>query len=213
LTQEQLGASSFPLGDKTKAEVRELARESGLIVAEKPESMEICFVDSGVREFVEEQVAAHPERFESAALGAPSTVVTSDGRTLGDAQPYYRYTVGQRRGLGIAASERLYVLGIEPEANRVTVGPEGELFARGLEAERTHWIGPAPESEVEAEVRIRSRHAGVRSRIRPRQDGTVTVEFECEQFGVTPGQAAVFYDGSRVLGGSWITAALTEGAS
>jgi tRNA-specific 2-thiouridylase len=205
LSQEQLAASSFPLGGKTKSEVRELAREAGLIVAEKGESMEICFVAGGVREFIEEQVAEHPEKFARAAAGEPSEVVDSEGRLLGRAEPYYRYTVGQRRGLGVSASERLYVLEVQPEENRVTVGSEKELFASGLRGERLHWIGPTPEGEVEATVRIRSRHSGVRSSIRSIGDGRVEIDFEAPQFGVTPGQAAVFYEGTRVLGGCWIS--------
>ena len=206
LDQGQLAASSFPLGELTKLEVRELAREAGLVVAEKGESMEICFVNGGVREFIEEQVAQRPERFAGANVGHASRVVDSGGRALGEAEPYYRYTVGQRRGLGIAASERLYVLEVEPRENRLTLGPERELFVSGLVGQRLHWIGHDPECEIEATVRIRSRHPGVRSRIRPLGDGRVEVEFEASQFGVTPGQAAVFYEGTRVLGGCWIQA-------
>ncbi len=205
LTQQQLAMSSFPLGGKTKPEVRELAREAGLVVSEKGESMEICFVAGGVRQFVEEQVAERPERFAAAQVGRPSTVVDTDGERLGSAEPYYRYTVGQRRGLGIAAEDRLYVLGVDPEQNRVTVGSESELREDGLVAERVHWIGRAPDGEIEATVRIRARHPGVTSRVRPLEDGRVEVEFAEPQIGVSPGQAAVFYDGTRVLGGGWIT--------
>ncbi len=236
LGQEQLAAASFPLGERTKAEVRELAREAGLVVAGKGESMEICFVSGGVREFVEEQVEERPARFAGAAppgvaagvdassqvhaahgvaiagpasaasrIGRASQVVDTAGNVLGEAEPYYRYTVGQRRGLGVSAPERLYVLSVEPEENRVTVGPESELLAAGLAGERLHWIGPPPAGEIEATVRIRSRHPGVRSAIRPRAEGRVEVEFATPQRGVTPGQAAVFYDGTRVLGGCWIS--------
>ena len=206
LTQQQLAASRFPLGEMSKPEVRELAREAGLVVSEKGESMEICFVAGGVREFVEEQVAERPERFAGAAVGRAATVVDSAGRELGQAEPYYRYTVGQRRGLGVSAPERLYVLGVEPDANRVTLGTGEELLSPGLTGERTHWIGPAPERELEATVRIRSRHPGVRAAIRPAPDGSAEIEFATPQFGVAPGQAAVFYDGTRVLGGCWIAA-------
>ncbi len=207
LGQEQLAAASFPLGGKTKADVRALAREAGLAVAGKGESMEICFVAGGVREFIEEQVAERPERFAGAVLGESSRVVDSAGRVLGEAEPYYRYTVGQRRGLGVAAPERLYVLGVEPRQNRVTVGPESELLARGLVGERLHWIGRPPAGQIEATVRIRSRHPGVRSAIRPLAERRVEIEFETPQLAVTPGQAAVFYDGTRVLGGCWIGSA------
>jgi tRNA-specific 2-thiouridylase len=208
LTAEQLAASLFPLGALTKTEVRALARQAGLVVAGKGESMEVCFVESGVREFVEAEVGA---------AGPPAAVVDSGGRALGSGQPYYRYTVGQRRGLGVASPRPLYVLAILPEENRVVVGEESELLAPGLLGERLHWIGPeppaAPGGGIEATVRIRSRHPGVAARIHPRpaagpahpQAGReVEVEFAAPQRGVTPGQAAVFYRGTRVLGGCWI---------
>ena len=210
LTQEQLAASLFPLGEMTKPEVRGLAREAGLVVAEKGESMEVCFVSSGIREFVEGQVAEFPGRYPGAAAATaatPARLVDTAGEELGEGQPYYRYTVGQRRGLQISAPERLYVLRIEPEANRVVVGGEAELDSPGLSGERLHWIGPAPPagSEVEATVKIRSRHPGVAARIRAvGENGEVEVRFATPQRGVAPGQAAVFYQGTRVLGGCWI---------
>jgi len=204
LTAEQLAASLFPLGEMTKPQVRELAREAGLVVAEKGESMEVCFVAGGVREFVEEQVAADPGRYTAAASAEPAVLVDTEGRELGSGQPYYRYTVGQRRGLGLAAPSPLYVLAIEPRENRVVVGGENDLLAPGLRGERLHWIGPDPEGEVEATVKIRSRHPGVPSRIRPSGDGRVEIDFATPQRGITPGQAAVFYQGTRVLGGCWI---------
>lgn len=204
LTEEQLAASRFPLGGMTKPEVREIARQAGLVVAEKGESMEVCFVSGGVREFIEAQVAEHPDRFAGAALSAPAKLVDTAGRELGEGQPYYRYTVGQRRGLGLAAKSPLFVLAVEPEDNRIVVGEAEALLAPGLLGERLHWIGPEPQGEVEAVVRIRSRHPGVAARIRPLGDGRVEVDFAAPQRGVTPGQAAVFYRGTRVLGGCWI---------
>jgi len=208
LTAEQLAASLFPLGALTKTEVRALARQAGLVVAGKGESMEVCFVEGGVREFVEAEVGA---------AGPPAAVVDSGGRALGSGQPYYRYTVGQRRGLGVASPRPLYVLAILPEENRVVVGEERELLAPGLLGERLCWIGPeppaAPGGAIEATVRIRSRHPGVAARIHPRPSAgpanpqagrEVEVEFAVPQRGVTPGQAAVFYRGTRVLGGCWI---------
>jgi tRNA-specific 2-thiouridylase len=207
LTAEQLAASLFPLGALAKTEVRALARQAGLAVAGKGESMEVCFVEGGVREFVEAEVGA---------AGPPAAVVDSGGKALGSGQPYYRYTVGQRRGLGVASPRPLYVLAILPEENRVVVGEERELLAPGLLGERLHWIGPeppAPGGVIEATVRIRSRHPGVAARIYPRPAAgparpevgrEVEVEFAVPQRGVTPGQAAVFYRGTRVLGGCWI---------
>lgn len=208
LTAAQLARLRFPLGELTKGEVRDLARAAGLPVAEKGESMEICFVTGGVAEFVAAAAAAAPERFAAGALDRPAELVDSQGEVLGTASPYYRYTVGQRRGLGLAAGERRYVLEVRPRENRVVVGGAGELLARGLTGERLSWIGPAPAGEVEATVRIRSRHAGVAARVRPRPDGGVEVEFSKPQRGVAPGQAAVFYAGSRVLGGCWISGSL-----
>ena len=163
LEQEQLAASHFPLGEMGKPEVRRLAREAGLLTAEKGESMELCFVSGGVREFVEREVAAQPERFAAAVpVGQASRLETTEGEYLGAGEPAYRYTVGQRRGLRVAAPERLYVLAVEPRENRVVVGPGDRLMAGGLRGERLHWIGPEPgaDREIEAVVKIRSRHAG-----------------------------------------------------
>jgi len=130
--------------------------------------------------------------------------VDTRGETLGEGQPYYRYTVGQRRGLGLAAPSPLFVLQISPEENRVVVGEERDLMAPGLRGERLHWIGPPPAADVDATVKIRSRHPGVAARIRPLGNGRVEIDFAHPQRGVTPGQAAVFYQGTRVLGGCWI---------
>lgn len=209
LTQAQLAASRFPLGAKTKAEVRDLAREAGLVVAEKGESMEVCFVATGVKEFVEEQVESSPERFSTNPAPVPATMVRSDGKVLGHGDPYYRYTVGQRRGLGVAAGERLYVLKVDSQDNQVIVGTDDQLYVPGLIGERVHWIGSPPVGTVEAEIKIRSRHGGVLGQIRARDHRTVDIEFQQPQRGVAPGQAAVFYEGSRVLGGCWIRQALS----
>lgn len=203
LTREQLAAALFPLGEMTKTQVREIAREAGLVVAEKGESMEVCFVSGGIREFVEEQVSSNPERFPL-ARPEPAVLVNATGEELGEGEPYYRYTVGQRRGLRLSAPSPLYVLRIEPRENRVVVGEERDLLAPGLRGERLHWIGPDPEGEVEATVKIRSRHPGVPSLIRSLGEGRVEIDFAEPQRGVTPGQAAVFYQGTKVLGGCWI---------
>lgn len=205
LNQEQLARALFPLGELTKTEVRELAREAGLAVAEKGESMEICFVDRGVREFIESERPDLPRR--------PAQVSASDGEELGAAAPYYRYTVGQRRGLGVAAGRRLYVLDVQPEDNRIVVGGRDELLAPGLVGRGLHWISGAADPAVEVDVRIRSRHPGVAATVegRPAADGgsgACAVRFSEPQAGVAPGQAAVFYRGTEVLGGCWIERAL-----
>ena len=216
LTQDQLRYSRFPLGELTKEEVRAMARRVGLVVAEKGESMEVCFVTEGVREFVEGQVQQNPGAYPLAdrvsatqeESGEGAMLVSDEGAELGRGAPYYRYTVGQRKGLGVAADRRLYVLDVDAEQNTVRVGDRELLLAPGLEGERLHWIGRPPEGTVRASVRIRSRHAGIGASIEGLGGGRARVVFDEPQSAVTPGQAAVFYDGSRVLGGCWITEAL-----
>lgn len=209
LTQEQLSRAVFPLGELTKVEVRELAREARLAVAEKGESMEICFVDQGVREFIEDERPELPR--------APARVTTTAGEELGEGAPTYRYTVGQRRGLGVAAGRRLYVLDVQPEANRVVVGDRDELLAPGLVGRGLHWIaGEPPRDAAGIQVRIRSRHPGVEATVESGGSngstnggtGACRVHFREPQPGVAPGQAAVFYRGTQVLGGCWIEGAL-----
>jgi tRNA-specific 2-thiouridylase len=204
LDSQKLGAALFPLGELTKSEVREEARRLELVVAEKGESMEICFVDDALETFLEPRLA---RRVETGAA-----VMDRDGNPLGTAGPYYRYTVGQRRGLGLGGPrsagqnrDKLYVLEIQAAQNRVIAGTREQLRSDGLRGERLHWIGPPPAGEIEATVRIRSRHPGVKSLIRSLPGRHASVEFESPQEAVAPGQAAVFYDGSRVLGGCWIT--------
>ena len=217
LTQDQLARSAFPLGDMAKPQVRELAREAGLIVAEKPESMEICFVERGVQQFVEQQVTQRPERFPEAKVEAPAEVVTDDGQSLGESSaPYYRYTVGQRRGLGVSGNSPLYVLQVQPEENRLVVGDAEKLMAPGLVGERLHFIQPGKDDpgvfsetgdELRATVRIRSHHPGASCTVRRLEGDRARIRFDEPQRGVTPGQAAVLYDGSRVVGGCWIAEA------
>jgi tRNA-specific 2-thiouridylase len=210
LSQAQLAASEFPLGGLTKSAVRAIAQEAGLVVAGKGESMEVCFVAGGIREFVEGEVAERAGGGAApAAVAEAATVVDRQGRELGRGEPYYRYTVGQRRGLKVAAGRRRYVLEIDAGANRVTVGGEDELAVPGLRGERLHWINPDLDladgaTEVEATVKIRSRHPGVPAVVRPLPGARAEVEFATPQRGVAPGQAAVFYQGTRVLGGCWI---------
>ena len=203
LTQEQLAATEFPLGEISKDEARSLAREAALIVAEKGESMELCFVAGGVEEFVAERVAERPEAFARLPEEG-ARVVDSSGRRLGRGAPYYRYTVGQRRDLGVSTGSRLHVLRVVPEENEIVVGGAEELLADGLTADRVHWIGEAPAGELRARVKIRARHVGVDCRVQVESADTVSVRFNEPQQAVAPGQAAVFYDGSRVLGGGWI---------
>jgi tRNA-uridine 2-sulfurtransferase len=205
LTQEQLSHSLFPLGELSKQEVREIARRKQLPVAEKAESQEICFVPSGdyVR-FIEAYEA------ESGAGGALSResggeMVSTSGEVLGRHSGVHNFTVGQRRGLGIAAARPLYVLEIDAAARRVTVGEESELRRDTCEVRDVNWIAwERPIEPVEAMVRIRYRHEPAAAVIEPRGDGSANVRFRAPQRAITPGQAAVFYSEEEVLGGGWI---------
>jgi len=198
LTQAQLARTLFPVGDLTKDEVRATARRLGLGVAEKAESQEICFVPN--RDY-----AAFVERQANAAELRPGAIVDEDGRTLAEHAGVHRFTIGQRRGLGLNGGEARYVTGIHAESGTVRVGPRAALASRGLVAEGVHWTG-APVAR--ATVRIRHRHTPVAARIEAGDGGAVDVWFDEPANGVTPGQAAVFYQGDEVVGGGWISAAL-----
>jgi tRNA-specific 2-thiouridylase len=180
------------------------------VVAESGDSLLVLFGVGGVLSLVARELERDPTRHAAPAEG-PAELCDESARKLGSGAPYYRYTVGQRRGLGLAAAEPLYVLGIDAARNRVTVGSRQRLLAPGFVGERAHWIGDpggAHDRGVEATVRIRSRHGGVAARVRCSGTDAV-VEFEEPQHGVAPGQAAVFYRGTRVLGGCWITRPLS----
>ena len=197
LSREQLDKALFPLGELTKAEVRELAREAGFRVANKPESQEICFVpNNDYAAFVETSSGAMPE----------GDIVDTAGNVLGRHKGIHHYTVGQRRGLGLAAPEPLYVRSINAAENQVVVGRREELSAIGLEAGQVNWLVEPVEREVS--IRIRYRHAGLRARVTPLDGDRISVRFLDESDAVSPGQAAVFYDGDQVLGGGWIEKAL-----
>ena len=204
LTQEQLSRTLFPIGDLTKTQVREKARTLGLQVAEKPESQEICFVpDRNYARFIEARLPA--DRFR------PGEVVDAEGKVLGTHPGVQRFTIGQRRGLGVSGSTRpLYVTSIDAASARVTVGPKEQLIALGLVANEVNWIEGIPSGEVHVEVKVRYRHPAVAARVRPNGGNTVQVFFEDACPAVTPGQAAVFYCGEQVLGGGWIERALFE---
>jgi tRNA-uridine 2-sulfurtransferase len=202
LTQEQLGHAVFPLGSLSKQEVREMARRARLPVAEKAESQEICFVPSGnYTNFIEAY-----RRAEGIADGdKEGELVTTSGEVLGSHGGVQHFTVGQRRGLGIAAARPLYVLQIDAEAKRVMVGEEKDLWRDSLEVREVNWIAWAELREpIEASVKIRYRHEPAAARIEPAGEGNARVRFREPQRAITPGQAAVFYRAEEVLGGGWI---------
>jgi tRNA-specific 2-thiouridylase len=201
LGQEQLARIRFPLGELTKREVRERARALGLATAEKPESQEICFVPGG-------DYASVVEALRPGQAPGPGDVVDGDGRVLGRHAGVHRYTVGQRRALGVAGPERLYVRALDAAHNRVVVGPESALAAAGARLEGVRWTGAAPSGARRALVRVRYRHPGADATIEPTGDGGARVLFDAPVAAVAPGQAAVFYEGERVLGGGWIAGAI-----
>jgi tRNA-specific 2-thiouridylase len=204
-----MSRTRFPLGDATKQEVREIARRARLPVAEKPESQEICFVPSGdYAQFIEayrlEQGLAASE---DAGQEGQGELVSTSGEVLGHHAGVHHFTVGQRRGLGIAAGRPLYVVQIDSDSRRVTVGSEDELFRGACEVRDVNWIsGEAPASPLEAVVKIRYRHQPAAAVIEHLGASGVRLRFREPQRAVTPGQAAVFYSGEKVLGGGWISA-------
>jgi tRNA-specific 2-thiouridylase len=201
LTQAQLARTLFPLGDLAKTDVRALAREMGLSVAEKNDSQEICFVPNG--DYAAFLAAYLAERGAPAAPAA-GDIVTTDGRRLGGHQGVHHFTVGQRRGLGIAAGEPLYVISTDARSQRVLVGANEELLRERLRVREVNWIAiEGLAAPLRAEVKIRNKHAAAPATLHPAGDG-IEVVFDNPQRAVTPGQAAVFYQGDLVLGGGWI---------
>ncbi|HEV7843121.1 MAG TPA: tRNA 2-thiouridine(34) synthase MnmA [Pyrinomonadaceae bacterium] len=203
LTQEQLARSMFPLGEMSKQDVREVARESGLAVAEKAESQEICFVPDGdYAGFIDRYLEAEGEAESAPGEGE---IVNTEGARLGRHQGIHRYTVGQRRKLGISNERPLYVVQIEAARNRIVVGEEEALLSREFTAAGVNWIVfDNPAEDVRAEVRIRYRHEAAPATITPLADGRARITFDEAQRAITPGQATVFYRGDEVLGGGWI---------
>ena len=232
LTQKQLSRSLFPLGELTKEQVRAIACDRNLPVADKPDSQEICFVPTrSYRDFIEAYLAEQGRTIGDRA----GEIVATDGRTMGEHQGVHHYTVGQRKGLGFATGEPLYVIQIDQAQNRVVVGRDEELFRKRFIVRDVNWIRPVGQGEtIETQVKIRNKHAAAPARVTA--DGapafsaahhaeetavasdagskpapttaTASVEFLEPQRAITPGQAAVFYDGDEVLGGGWIARVL-----
>jgi tRNA-specific 2-thiouridylase len=198
LTQEQLARVLFPVGDLAKEKVRALAAEAGLPNADKADSQDICFVSEGrYVDFIAR---------EGGDTGSPGDIVTRDGRVLGRHRGLACYTVGQRRGLGIAAGRAYYVLALDPPRNRVIVGEEREQYGSELLAERANWVSiEEPAGPLRVSARIRSTHAGAEAVATPLPGRRFRVGFEAPQRAITPGQAVVLYEGERVLGGGFIS--------
>ena len=202
LTQEQLAHTLFPLGRLTKPEVREVARKYGLRLAEKPDSQEICFIPGGdyksfLAAYLEEQGEKAPE--------TAGELVASNGEVIGHHEGIFNFTVGQRKGLGVASPSPLYVLNIDPASHRVTVGADAELASRTLRARRLNWISiPALTGPIRVRAKIRHRHEPAWATLEPAGPDEAMATFDEPQRAVTPGQSAVFYDGDEVVGGGWI---------
>lgn len=204
-TPEQLDYLRFPLGHlKSKEETRALAREFGLIVADKPDSQDICFVPNG-------SYASVIEKLRPGAA-EPGDIVHQDGRVLGQHEGVIHYTIGQRRGLGIGGGEPLYVVKLDADTRQVIVGPRDALAVAQFVIKEINWLGDgdlsAASEGIDLMVKVRSARRPREARLFARDDGTAIVELLAPEEGVAPGQACVFYapEGSRVLGGGWITA-------
>ncbi len=215
LTQEQLSRTLFPLGEMQKPEVRELARQHGLALAEKPDSQEICFVPGGdYKRFIDAYLAEQGESLPNTS----GELVTTDGRVLGHHEGVHNFTVGQRKGLGVATGSPLYVININGAEGKVTVGGNDDLLSRTLIARDVNWIAFAdlraelarvaqPLAAVQGlrvTAKIRHRHEPAPAVLEPAANGEVRVTFDEPQRAITPGQAVVFYDGDLVVGGGWI---------
>lgn len=204
LGQTELRRTLFPVGALTKQQVRAKARALGLRVAEKPESQDICFVpDGNYARFLDARL--RPD------LVTPGEIVTQDGRRLGAHAGIHRFTVGQRRGLGVGGlDEPHYVTGIDADSGRVTVGPKAALRVPGLHATDVSWVSGSEPATVRVAAKIRYRSRPLPATVVSMGDRHAEVRFDEAHPAVTPGQAVVFYDGARVLGGGWIEGPLSE---
>ena len=203
LTQEQLSRTLFPLGGMNKPEVRDLARKYGLALAEKPDSQEICFVPGGdYKNFIDAYLADQGDALPDTA----GELVTTDGRVIGEHSGIHNFTVGQRKGLGVATGSPLYVLQIKGDTRQVVVGGQENLYSRTLRTRRINLISIDDLCEpMRASVKIRHRHEPATATIERTGADEIVVTFDEPQRAITPGQAAVFYDADVVVGGGWIS--------
>jgi len=197
LTQDQLRHSLLPLGEYRKEEVRAKAFQIGLRVHDKPESQEVCFIqEASYHSFLQEKLGESIE---------PGPIIDRQGNVLGEHKGVAFYTVGQRRGLRLAKGRPLYVIGIDRSANALMVGEEKEVYADAFTIDSVNWINsPEMSSKFSAQVKIRYNHPGSEATVIPKAKEELEVRFKTPQKAITPGQAAVIYDGDRVLGGGWI---------
>lgn len=196
LTQKELRRIIFPLGSMTKNEVRAVAKEMNLRVANKPDSQEVCFITGGdYRDFLKVHTKIGNKKGE---------IVDAGGNVLGYHDGVFSFTIGQRRKLGIAKGKPLYVVKVEPEENRVVVGEEKDIFKTVLIADNVIWANEPPSGEAQIKAKIRYRHRESDAVVHAKSDKEALVEFKTPQRAMTPGQVVVFYEGNRVLGGGWI---------
>jgi len=199
LTQQQLACAVFPVGDRPKHSVREYARQRQLPVANKPDSQEICFIP-------DHDYAAFLDR-QASGTTRGGAIVDEHGHVLGGHQGIHRFTVGQRKGLGVRASTSgapMYVLALRPSERQVVVGPKAALERTMLRASGVNWIIDRPSSPIRAAAQIRHRHQPAPAAIQSIDDGRAEIVFDAPQIAITPGQAVVFYDEDLVVGGGWI---------
>ena len=203
LTQDQLSRALFPLGELSKSDARQAARDNQLAVAEKKESQEICFVPDGdYAGFIDRYLAAEQQ---TDRLPRGGDIVTSNGDVIGSHTGIHRYTIGQRRGIGVSQPRPLYVLGIDTAKDQVIVGYDQDLLSEEFTAAGVNWVAlDNPAEPVRAEVRVRYRHTAAPATLTPLADNRVRVQFDEPQRAITPGQATVFYRGDEVVGGGWI---------
>jgi tRNA-specific 2-thiouridylase len=202
LTQEQLSRTLFPLGEMTKPEVRELARHHGLALAEKPDSQEICFVPGGdYKNFLDAYLAEQGDALPDTA----GELVTSDGSVIGEHHGIHHFTVGQRKGLGVATGSPLYVIQIKGDRRQVVVGNQEDLYSKTMRVRKINLISVGELSEpMRVQVKIRHRHEPASAQIEVSGTDEMLITFDQPQRAITPGQAAVFYEGDIVVGGGWI---------
>ncbi|HTY63863.1 MAG TPA: tRNA 2-thiouridine(34) synthase MnmA [Acidobacteriota bacterium] len=205
LSQEQLAKAIFPLGNLSKTKVRQIAHRYKLPVANKPDSQEICFIPDGDYAAFIERYCGETGRCEGMQPFSKGRIIDGKGRILGEHSGIHHYTIGQRRGLGIAHTSPLYVLEIRPENNTVVVGERALLGKKRCRVIRPNWISiPALAHSMRVSAKIRSRHAAANATITPAEDGSVEVDFDSPQAAISPGQACVFYQDEIVVGGGWI---------